>query len=235
MLSALCTYEVFMKASEIILQARGLMKDTKQTYLWSETELVQYLNSSHNEAAEKAKLFLESVNSAICRIPILAADPDPDYPIDNRIVEVLSAKLSTQSRPLYRRKRTELELWNPDWRNAAPGTPRWFLTDYTEGHLTLHQKSNADATLYLTVYRLPLVRFTADNIDTEPEIHFRHHYRLVEGILAQAYNKDDSETLDPQKADRHQKAWLKHIDEMSRARLRMHQTHEFLGPNYGAI
>jgi len=53
--------------------------------------------------------------------------------------------------------------------------------------------------------------------------------------MAQAYNKDDSEALDPEKAARHLKAWLKHIDEMSRARLRIHRTLEFLGPNYGAI
>jgi hypothetical protein len=86
-----------------------------------------------------------------------------------------------------------------------------------------------------TQEEIALLQFTAENLDTEPEINFRHHYRLVDGILAQAYNKDDSETLDPEKAARHQKAWLKHIDEMSRARLRMHRTPEFLGPNYGAI
>jgi len=224
-----------MKASEIIFQARGLMQDTKPPYLWTETELIQYLNNSHNEAAEKAKLFLDSVTPAICRIAILAGNPDPDYPLDNRIVEIVSAKLSTQARFLDRKTKADLDGSNPDWRNAAPGDPRCFLTDYTEGRLTIHPKSDAAATLFLTVYRLPLTQLTADALDAEPEIHFRHHYRLVDGILAQAYNKDDSETLDPEKAARHEKAWLKHIDEMSRARLRIHRTQEFLGPNYGAI
>ena len=224
-----------MKASEIIFQARGLMQDTKPPYLWTETELIQYLNNSHNEAAEKAKLFLDSVTPAICRIAILAGNPDPDYSLDNRVVEIVSAKLSTQARFLDRKTKADLDGSNPDWRNAAPGDPRCFLTDYTEGRLTIHPRSNADATLFLTVYRLPLTQLTADALDAEPEIHFRHHSRLVDGILAQAYNKDDSETLDPEKAARHEKAWLKHIDEMSRARLRIHRTQEFLGPNYGAI
>jgi hypothetical protein len=224
-----------MKASEIISQARGLTQDTKAPYLWSELELIQYLNNSINEAAEKARLFLDSVTPAVCQIAILAADPDPDYPLDKRIVQILSVKLSTQSRSLYRKIKAELDLWNPDWRNTAPGDPRWFLTDYTEGNLTLHPKSSTDATLSMTVYRLPLVQLTTENIDTEPEIHFRHHYRLVDGILAQAYSKDDSEALDPEKATRHERAWLKHIEEMSRARLRIHRTQEFLGPNYGAI
>jgi len=58
---------------------------------------------------------------------------------------------------------------------------------------------------------------------------------LVDGILAQAYSKDDYETLDPEKAARHERAWLKHIEEMARARLRIHRTPEVLGPNYGAI
>ena len=224
-----------MKASEIISQARGLMQDTKAPYLWSELELIQYLNNAINEAAEKARLFLDSATPAICQIAVLAADPDPDYPLDNRIVQILSVKLSNQSRVLDRKKKAELDLWNPDWRNAAPGDPRCFLTDYTEGSLTLHPKSSADATLSMTVYRLPLLQFTTENLETEPEIHFRHHYRLVDGILYQAYNKDDSETLDPEKAARHERAWLNHIEEMSRARLRIHRTPEVLGPNYGAI
>lgn len=87
----------------------------------------------------------------------------------------------------------------------------------------------------MTVYRLPLLQFTTDNLDTEPEIHFRHHYRLIDGIICQAYSKDDSEALDPEKAARHERAWLKHIEEMSRARLRIHRTPEVLGPNCRAI
>lgn len=224
-----------MKASEIISQARGLMQDAKAPYLWSELELIQYLNNSINDAAEKARLFLDSVIPAVCRIAVFAADPDPDYPLDNRILQILSAKLSNQSRALDRKTKADLDLWNPDWRNTAPGDPRCFLTDYTEGNLTLHPKSSADATLSMTVYRLPLLQFTTENLDTEPEIHLRHHYCLVDGILAQAYNKDDSEALDPEKAARHERAWLMHIEEMSRARLRIHRIPEVLGPNYGAI
>jgi hypothetical protein len=178
---------------------------------------------------------LDSVTPAVCQISILAADPDPDYLLDTRILKIVSAKLSSQSRPLERKKKAELDLWNPNWRNATPGDPRCFLTDYTEGNLTLHPKSGTDAALSMTVYRLPLLQFTTDNLDTEPEIHFRHHYRLIDGILCQAYNKDGSETLDPEKAARHERAWLKHIEEMSRARLRIHRSPEVLGPNYGAI
>lgn len=224
-----------MKGSEIINQARSLMKDTKQPYLWTTTEMVRYLNNSINEAADKARLFLDSVTAAICQIPILAADPDQDYPLDNRVLEILSAKMSNQARFLDRTTKASLDRWNPEWRNETPGDPRCFLTDYNEGDLTLHPKSNADATLYLTVYRLPLAQYTEDTIDFEPEIHFRHHFRLVDGIMAQAYNKDDSETLDPEKAARHREAWLSHIYEMARGRIRMHHTKQYAGPNYGAI
>ena len=224
-----------MKASDIISQARELLGDTKPPFLWKESELIRYLNNSINEAAEKARLFLDSITPEICRIPILAADPGPDYLLDSRILQIESGKLSTQSRHLDRRTRAHLDQWFPNWRNAPPGDPRCFLTDYSEGYLTLHPKSNADATLYLTVYRLPLDQFDETSLEDEPEINFRHHCRLVDGILAQAYNKDDSETLDPDKAARHLKFWLGHINEMSKGRIRLHQTQEFLGPNYGAI
>jgi len=111
-----------MKGSEIILQARGLMKDTKQPFLWTPLEMIQYLNNSVNEAAEKARLFLDSVTAAICQIPILAADPAPDYPLDNRVLEILSAKMSSQARFLDRKTKAELDRWNPDWRNETPET-----------------------------------------------------------------------------------------------------------------
>jgi hypothetical protein len=224
-----------MKASEIIAQARDLLSDTRQPFLWSESEMIQYLNSSINEAAEKAKLFLDSLTPAVCQITVQAADPLPDYPLDMRVLEVKSARLNTQSLHLNRKTKDWMDKWFPQWRSASPGDPRYYLTDYSEGYLTLHPKSSADATLHLTVYRLPLVQFTETNLDDEPEINFRHHFRLIDGILAQAYNKEDSDTLDPEKAGRHLKLWLNHINEMSRGRIRLHEAGEFLGPHYGAI
>jgi len=121
------------------VEIRCRRRDTKPPCLWTETELILYLNNSVNEAAEKAKLFLDSVTPAVCQIPIFAADPDPDYLLDTRILKIVSAKLSSQSRPLERKKKAELDRWNPNWRNVTPGNPGWFLTDFSEGYLTLHR------------------------------------------------------------------------------------------------
>ena len=225
-----------MNLTEIFDRARSLLDDKRAPYLWSDIDLLGYLNAAINEAAEKAKLFKDSITAEVCQKTILAADPSPDYLLDTRVLKVESAKLSTRTLPLERKPKAEMDAWRPDWRNAPAGTPRCFITDYSEGYLTLCPKSDADATLYMTVLRLPLNQMSLSQMDASPEIHFRHHFRLIDGILAQAYEKDDSQTLDPEKAERHRQKWLAHIDEMARGRIMANQgNNEFLGPKYGAI
>lgn len=56
-------------------------------------------------------------------------------------------------------------------------------------------------TLWLTVSRLPLAQLTTGGILTEtPEISSAYHPYLVDGILREAYQKQDSQCFDKQKA-----------------------------------
>ena len=56
-------------------------------------------------------------------------------------------------------------------------------------------------TLWLTVSRLPLLQLTTGGILTEtPEISAAYHPYLVDGILREAYQKQDSQCFDKQKA-----------------------------------
>jgi hypothetical protein len=59
-------------------------------------------------------------------------------------------------------------------------------------------------TMWLTVSRLPLNQLTIGGIHTEsPEIKFDHHPYLVHGICRECYSKQDSQTLDVNKATEH--------------------------------
>ncbi len=56
-------------------------------------------------------------------------------------------------------------------------------------------------TLWLTVSRLPLAQLTIGGVLTEtPEINFAYHSYLIDGILRDAYQKQDSQCFDKQKA-----------------------------------
>ena len=120
-----------MNLTEILAECRGRLGDTRAPYLWSDGELVGYLNEAVNEAAEEGKLFRDSTTAAICQIAVHADDFTQDYPLDSRILEIYSAKLSGQPLPLRRRTKAEMDTLNPDWRNETSSTPWAFLTDYS--------------------------------------------------------------------------------------------------------
>jgi hypothetical protein len=59
-------------------------------------------------------------------------------------------------------------------------------------------------TLWLSTSRLPLVQLTLAAWETlSPEINFDYHPKLIDGILREAYLKQDTECYDPKAADRH--------------------------------
>jgi hypothetical protein len=227
-----------MILKEILDLARERLDDKGQPRLWGDNELVAYLNASQNEAAERGKLFLDSVTVAVCQIAIVGANALSDFLLDTRILTVEAASLSTQTRPLWRTDRASINLVNPDWRNATAGESRNFLTDYAEGYITLNPKPAVNCTLNMTVVRLPLVQLsltgtiaspTTTGLNASPEIAFQHHIRLLNGMCALAYNKDDAETLDPQKAARYKADWEKDIDAMTKTRIRKNESKGFMG------
>ena len=55
-----------MNLTEILDQARSLLDDKRAPYLWTDIDLLIYLNSAIDEAAEKAKLFKDSITAEIC-------------------------------------------------------------------------------------------------------------------------------------------------------------------------
>ena len=138
-----------MNLTDILTEARNRLSDSKTPYLWSDAEIIGYLNEAINEAVEKKRLIRDSKTAAVCAIAVLVADLTSDYLLDTRIVEVISAKMRSQSLPLTRTDKKELEPWYPDWRAATASTPQFYLTDYSEGYVTIFPKSNAADTIDL--------------------------------------------------------------------------------------
>lgn len=224
-----------MTLTEILAGARFRLSDTKQPNLWSDGELVEYLNEAINEVADQKKLFVESTLPAICQIAVLATDATGDYPYDLRITEIIRAKMRSQKLFLWRTDKLTLDFSMPDWRNTTPGAPRWIITDEQEGQITICPRSNVADTIDLTVYRLPLNQMSVDAPDASPEIHFRHHPRLYNGIMCRAYLKDDTECLDPKKAETHLALWKLDMMEIAKTRQKFHDSFHFGQVPYGAI
>ena len=225
-----------MTLTQILAGVRtNILADTKQPYLWGDAELVDYLNQAINEVTAQKKLFVESVVPAICVLNVLAADLTADYVYDQRIVEILRAKIRSQTLYMWRTDKMTLDYSIPDWRHLTTGTPRWFLTDWQEGSITISPKSNVDDFVDMTVYRLPLNQMDVNQPDASPEIRFEHHTRFYNGIAARAYQKDDTQCLDPKKGEKHEALWKVDMVEIAKTRQKFQDSYHFAQVAYGAV
>ncbi len=91
-------------------------------------------------------------------------------------------------------------------------------------------------TLWLSVDRLPLNQLTLAAWETQsPEINFDYHTKLIDGILREAYEKNDSETYDPQAATKHRGLFQLHVAMAKKEKLRLRHSTRVLRPHPGTI
>lgn len=193
--------------AEIISQARDWLDDPVAPYRWSLDNLIGYYNKTVNELCEQARILIDSTNVEICKVDVLTNIAK--YAQEQRIIEVLRGRLVTYDRKVTRRTRDFMDYCFPGWDSstASTGTPKNFLGDLDTGFFTLTPTPDANDTLWLTVVRYPLVQLTSAILDQAPEIHFKYHLELLDGICGYAYLKQDPETYDPKKAERHLSLW----------------------------
>jgi hypothetical protein len=91
-------------------------------------------------------------------------------------------------------------------------------------------------TLYLTVSRLPVQTFTIGDVDTQsPEIRADFHSYLIDGILREAYMKQDSECLDKEKADDHRRIFEENKHKIKLAMNWLRVPPQRVKPYYGSL
>jgi len=210
-----------MTNQSILDEARRKLDDEKQPYLWSDGELIQYLNNAANRLCKDALLIGDSTTAQICSIPVLPNQAA--YFKDSRIIHVREARITARASPLAKKTMDWLTEHWPAWRNAEPGVPIIFCEDIDEGKITLIPPAKENDTLSLAVYRFPLAQAenTKTSREASPEFHWQFHRYLHEGILAQAYGKQDAECFDRTLMERYQGAFDRNVD---RARLEMYKS-----------
>lgn len=196
-----------MTHQEIINEARSWLDDEVAPYRWSPGNLIGYFNKAVNELCEQARILVDSTTEDICKVSVVSGTAK--YPQEERIIDVLRGRLVTGDRHVTRRTREFMDLYCSGWDSAtaSSGTPKNFIGDLDTGFITLYPRPDAIDTLWLTVVRYPLVQLTSALLDQKPEIHFKYHFELLDGICGYAYLKQDPETYDPKKAERHLGLW----------------------------
>ena len=196
-----------MTHSEIITLARSWLDDSAVPYNWSLTEMIAFYNDTVNEFCEQTRILVDSTTEVICKITL--ASGTAKYVLDSRVIDILTGRLVTGDRKITRRTRTYMDSHSSGWDSttASTGTPMNFLGDLNTGYIILVPAPDSIDTLWLTVVRFPLLQLTSTTLDTSPEIHFKYHFGLLDGICGRAYLKQDAETYDPKKAERHLGLW----------------------------
>lgn len=184
-----------MNVEAFIAEFRRVMADTAVPYLWSDEEVVTYLNDAEKEACERALLLEDKLSPAVCSIALVANQAD--YPLHESIIQI--KRLMFRGRKLDETSVEQMDGDDPRWETRS-GEPRQFIYSATAG-LRMVPKPVIPEIVQLTVYRLPLDSLSADNDTGVPEVPARHHMRLLNWVYRCAYLKHDSETYNRDKAE----------------------------------
>lgn len=165
--------------------------------LWSQAEILEYAQDAENEACERADLIIDRTSSLT---QIAVNTSTGTYALAVTITDIKSATLGNGTEPLMETSERVLDNTVPSWRSAT-GTPRSYAKVPTNNIIIYPKPITAD-TIQMTVARLPNTPMT---VDGSPEIDARYHAGLLEWILYRSYMKNDSETLNVEKANDHMK------------------------------
>jgi hypothetical protein len=224
-----------MTLQNILDEARRKLDDEQQPFLWKDDEIIQYANNAINRLCKDALLISDSTTAQICTIAVRVNIQT--YPKDERIIHVREARITARARPLTKKTMDWLTCHWPTWRSAQPGTPILFAEDIDEGKITLIPTPKGSDTLSLSVYRFPLVQMANNKQSREssPEFHWQFHPYIHEGILGQAYGKQDAECFDRTLMEKFQGVFERSVDRAKLAMYKMRYSSQTAGVHWGSV
>lgn len=198
-----------MTAQELYDQFRSDMVDTVQPYLWSDTDIVRYMNDAYRMFVRLTG-GIADFTSGLSRVAISAGEATS--PMDARILRVMEAyRLSDEGRievinqtNMTFQRDNDYGRMRPLYLDSSPGPVRYMIIGAQRNVAKWVQVPLANDTAQLFVYRLP-----ADTIDlNDPDMDFafdevgeEHHMHLCLWMQSLAYRKADAETFDRGRAE----------------------------------
>lgn len=205
-----------MILKDLLTLVRGQLDDQKGegTPLWSDKELVGYANEVQERIADECLVIRDAttITDGVCRIAV--TKNVASYPLHPKTKQVLRVKYAGRSTPLDLISYEEII-------ETATGIPTAYALDKATLTLTLNKIPQADATMDLVIARLPLEELSASAQTASPEIPSSYHRKMINGIMALAYMKQDAETFNPTKAEYYDAKFAQDIEQIKRDELRL--------------
>lgn len=166
---------------------------------WSNSELVDYINAGEQEIARRTRILTDATSTELTRINVKSGTHT--YDLDTRIIDVTRAKLASARTSLVPISFEVLDSRYNSWESDT-GTVYNYILDWEYGKIRLYRTPTEDGSLELRVVRLPLDPMTWDNRESaEPEIPAHMQYPMLYWAAHLAYQKDEPNTLDPERAN----------------------------------
>lgn len=228
-----------MILSAIVDVVRGRLEDDEDPYLWSNEYLTGCVSQTINDLCRRVTpfaLIVDASTEALVKFTMLAEAHT--ITLSERITRVMRAKLASQTGPLIRALNvTEMDASVPGWESTPSGSPTHFIEDGVgTNQLRLWPALKTADVLWLTVARMPLADLVwATDQGSSPAIPERYHDQLYDGIMARAYLKDDTDTLDLKKSMIYEARWAQTINDIKASELRRTATNHSCAPHDGHI
>lgn len=193
-----------MNANELADYFRSQVRDDVAPYLWSDEEVLTYMN-------EAQKMFVRltngiyDVSSAACTVQVVSGQKFAT--LNPAILEIREAYY-IQPVTNYKRKLEIISLADIDslatsdygiYNNPSiqdlPGVVDYMLTGEERNKVRWINVPTENATVQLTIARLPLTTLTETQLTLE--VPDEHHVYLVEWMKHLAYNKQDGDAFNP--------------------------------------
>jgi hypothetical protein len=213
-----------MNVNELVAIFRNETADVEAPYLWTDDEVITYLNDAYTMFVR----FLGGVpdsTSEVCTVPFLANAET--IALDATIIRVVRAFrqsdgvevniIENTDTPLVKDSSGKLSLLRV---GSSTGPVQFLVLGSDPLTAALHPVPVAGDSLLMQVRRLPtnpLVIGTASPTDIRAE----HHLHLLKWVKAQAYRKQDSETLDLDKAQLNETLFLEYCTQSVNEQERM--------------
>lgn len=198
-----------MNLLELTRRFRVMARDTVEPFLFSDEDVIAWLNDAQQQAVIRARLLLEDANPDVCEI--VTTPGQHTYPLHSALYELASIRFKpdgdTRTKPIQLVSCEWLDQNYHQWRDDAERPTRYAIQ--TENNLRLVPPPQVPGTLLIEGYRLPLEPLAIDT--DEPEIHKANHEKLIYWALHRAFSVVDSETIDKDRASMAEYEFSRHF------------------------
>ena len=128
-----------MNVSTLIDRMRSeVLDDELEPYLWSDTNLINYLNDTIDEVSEENLVIADQSTAAVAEVRLLSNQIL--HPIDDRVLHVRYGRLETNLTSVIKTTEDWLEANIADWRSTEGNNPTYFAPSASDGYLNIYPK-----------------------------------------------------------------------------------------------